>query len=127
MTSCDGLTDSHQLHVYTTTLKPVEINNTDHLASGQYSAGRLWILTFMWMSVDTNLPPWHRHMALPVLFPQQDLDGVEVGPLAGLFAPAALHQDSELLAVTVEAEGGTEGGDTTLTHCLNDLWGGETQ
>lgn len=59
-----------------------------------------------------------------MLFPQQDLNGVEVRSLARLFAPAALHQDSELLAVTMEAEGRTEGGDATLKHHLNNLCGG---
>lgn len=58
---------------------------------------------------------------IPVLFPQQDLDGVEVGSLTGLFTPAALHQDSKLLTVTVEADGGTEERDTTLTQSLNNL------
>lgn len=56
-----------------------------------------------------------------MLFPEQDLDGVEVRPLARLFAPAALHQHPELLAVTVEAEGGAEGGATTLKHHLKDV------
>lgn len=57
----------------------------------------------------------------PVLLPQQDLNGVEVGSLARFFAPAALHQDAQLLAVTVEAEGGAEGGQVTLNHRLDDL------
>lgn len=56
-----------------------------------------------------------------MLLPQQDLDGVEVGPLARFFAPAALHQDSQLLAVTVEAEGGAEVGQVTMNHRLDDL------
>lgn len=56
-----------------------------------------------------------------MLFPQQDLDGVEVWSFARLFAPAALHQDSKLLTVTVEAERGTEGGDTTLNDRLDNL------
>ena len=56
-----------------------------------------------------------------MLFPEQDLDGVEVGPLARLFAPAALHQNTELLAVTVVAESGAEGGGTTLKHHLKGV------
>lgn len=60
-----------------------------------------------------------------MLLPQQDLDGAEVGSVTGLFAPAALHQDSKLLTVTVEADGGTEEWDTTLMHSLNNLCGGQ--
>lgn len=60
----------------------------------------------------------------PVLFPQQDLNGAEVGSFARLFAPAAVHQSSELLTVTVEAERGTKGGGTTLDNHPDDFWGG---
>lgn len=60
----------------------------------------------------------------PVLLPEQDLDGVEVGTLTRLFTPAALHQDTKLLTVTVEAEGGAEGWGATMNHCLYDLCGG---
>lgn len=56
-----------------------------------------------------------------MLLPEQDLDGVEVGTLARLFTPAALHQDTELLTVTVEAEGGAEGWGATMNHCLHNL------
>lgn len=55
-----------------------------------------------------------------MLLPKQDLDGAEVGSVSRFFTPAALHQDSQLFTVTLQAEGGAEGQGGTLTHRFND-------
>lgn len=40
-------------------LKPLmfDTNTTTHLAALQYSAGKPWILTFMWMPLESDPPP----------------------------------------------------------------------
>lgn len=58
-----------------------------------------------------------------MLFVEEDLDGVEIGPVCGFFAPAALHQDSQLFTVTVETQGRAQERAPVLSHRLNDLWG----
>lgn len=60
-----------------------------------------------------------------MLFVEEDLDGVEIGPVCWFFTPAALHQDSQLLTVTVETQGGAQERAPALSHCLNDLWGAQ--
>ena len=44
-----------------TTLKPLtgDVNNTDHLITTQCSAGKPWVLAFMWMPLDTHHPSKH--------------------------------------------------------------------
>lgn len=39
----------------------VKVNNINHLAVVQYSNVTPWILTFMWLSLDTNHPAEHPH------------------------------------------------------------------
>lgn len=66
-------TDQPQLEDH----KTVDMNNNDHLAAAEYSAGKPWVLPFMWMLLDTIHPPQtstqikHQH-TLMGLVPQEE-------------------------------------------------------
>lgn len=56
-----------------------------------------------------------------VLLAQQQADVVELGPLRGLLGPAALHQLTQLLAVTLGVDGWSEAGPLPQDHPVHDL------
>lgn len=51
----------HAMYTDQSLLKPLatEMNYIDHLATVQYSAGKLWIPSFLWMPNDTKHPAQH--------------------------------------------------------------------
>lgn len=58
---------------------------------------------------------------LLVLFAQQHSDLVELGSLCRLFGPAALHQLTQLGAVTLWVNGRPQAGPLPQNHAVHDL------
>lgn len=65
----------------------------------------------------------------PVKFAQHQADLLEGRPLLWVLGPAPLHQLSQFLQVTLQSQGGPEGGLLTPSHTLNDFCavGGDTE
>lgn len=63
----------------------------------------------------------YRH-SVPVVFAQQQLDVVELGPLVHVLAPAALHELAHLFTVALGAEGGPQVGPLAQRYAFYDLW-----
>ena len=76
---------ANHIHRSATTLKPLtgDMNNIDHVIIMQCSAGKPWVLAFMWMPLDTHrhpskhwcgpsAPPSSQQHYLMAVAPQQD-------------------------------------------------------
>lgn len=64
----------------------------------------------------------HKHQQ-PVELAQHQANLLEGGPFLRLLSPAPLHQLPQLLQVTLQGQGGPEGGLLTPSHTLHDLCG----
>lgn len=56
-----------------------------------------------------------------VVFAQQQADVVEVGSLRRLFGPTALHELTQLRAVTLRVDGGPQAGPLPQNHPVHDF------
>ena len=61
-------------------------------------------------------------VCVPVVFSKQQFDVVELWSVRGVLAPAALHELSQILAVTLRAERGPQVRTLASTHSLYYLW-----
>lgn len=66
---------------------------------------QFWVLFPVWPQDVTDALLCSRFQVLLVLFAQQHSDLVELGSLRRLFGPAALHQLTQLGAVTLRVDG----------------------